>query len=97
MYAWKSLCRTGWPQIHRDPSASASEVLRLKGWTSGFCMCFDKVSCSPSWPQGFSVTEGDLEYCSDLPASTSECWNYRCALPPMTSALQGTRLRISAC
>ena len=28
--SWSSLCRQGWPQIHRHPPASASQVLGVK-------------------------------------------------------------------
>lgn len=28
-----SLCRTSWPQIHRDPPACTSKVLKLEAWT----------------------------------------------------------------
>ena len=27
---WDSLCRPGWPQTHRDPPASSSQILELK-------------------------------------------------------------------
>ncbi|GAB1300185.1 Arf-GAP with coiled-coil, ANK repeat and PH domain-containing protein 2 [Apodemus speciosus] len=30
MVSWNSLCRSGWPRTHRDPPASASQVLGLK-------------------------------------------------------------------
>lgn len=41
--AGSSLCRSGWPQTNRDPSASASSH-----WD---CGCEDHVpQCSPLWP-----------------------------------------------
>ena len=34
LLSWNSLCRPGWPQIHSDPPASASQVLGLKMCTT---------------------------------------------------------------
>jgi hypothetical protein len=41
---WNSLCRPGWPQTHRDPPASASQVLGLK-----VCITIPRrlYTCSP--------------------------------------------------
>lgn len=43
-------CSSGWPQIHRDPLASASEMLGLKACMPGYRLnfCFT-VSKSCSW------------------------------------------------
>ena len=32
--AWISICRPSWPQTHKDPPASASQVLWLKAYTT---------------------------------------------------------------
>jgi hypothetical protein len=31
---WNLLCKQGWPQSHREPSASASQVLGLKFYST---------------------------------------------------------------
>ena len=35
-----TLCRPGWPQTHRDPPVSASQVLRLKACTTTAWTCY---------------------------------------------------------
>jgi hypothetical protein len=41
---WNSLCRPGWPGTHRDPTASAYQVLRLK-----VCVYHHHLTMSPSF------------------------------------------------
>lgn len=68
-----SLCRSGWPQIHRDPSASASTVLELKvcRTTLNSFMAFPPFNKGRKW----SVSKwSDLSITTQPAGSRIEAW-----------------------
>jgi hypothetical protein len=66
-FMWKAQCRPvtltlGWPWTHRNPPASASQMLKLKALTArpGWSLAFWVLDCCPVrlWDQSLSLSLG---------------------------------------